>query len=111
MAISKATFSSDSLEEIYCPFSGQRVVDKDSGDISELPTLLFVHYGMAAMYAYVSSEFAAIVREAGAEVEDGHPVDSPEELAAKLTLPNAFFLVHDNGWNGINVYGFVVPFE
>jgi hypothetical protein len=93
--------------QIYCPFSGEPV-DKD-GEINPLPSLLFVHYGDAGLYAYSSPCFLELVRQAGLECEGEVPSDPPETIAPAIETTNAFVLEVDTGWNGVNAYGFAVP--
>jgi len=96
------------LDQVYCPFSGKAIQD-DDGEIAKLPSLLFVYYGNAGLYAYVSEQFLGFVKEANLECEDGLPADGPEEIAPKLDVKTAFLLEVDAGRNGVNAYGFVVP--
>lgn len=87
--------------KIFSPFTGQLVCDED-GEINESdPTLLFVYYGNAADFAYCSDRFKESLGE------DCSPFDI-EEACKSSNLPNALVIEVDNGWNGINFYGFVL---
>ena len=94
------------LEQVYCPFTGKPIHGDDG--VNAIRSLLFVYYGDAGDYGYVSH--ALVTMLTGLEIEcgaDDVPL-SPEELAKKLNVDRAFILEIDAGWNGINSYGFVV---
>jgi hypothetical protein len=88
------------LDQVYCPFTGQPV-HADEG-INSLETLVFVYYGNASEYAYVSEELL-----------DTLGVDelalTPEDAAARLDWKSCFLLAVDGGWNGVNFYCFRAP--
>ena len=89
-------------DAIYSPFSGQRV-DGPNGINDNDPTVLFVHYGNAGEYGFLSDQLREALTVAGVgKVEDL----SPDEIGEKLDVDSAFVLVVDAGWNGVNTYGF-----
>ena len=85
------------LHIVHSPFSGLPA-DGEDGPNENDRTLLFVNYGDAGMYAYISERVRALLPD----VED----TDPEELVAQLAIKNAVFFVVDTGWNGINTYAF-----
>jgi len=90
--------------EIYSPYTDQIVVDKD-GEINEGEgSLLFVYYGMAGGYAYISEKLKELIDE---DIEN---IDI-EGLTSKITINEGTLLEVDCGWNGINYYGFVNPYS
>lgn len=90
-----------SKHQIFSPFSGQ-AADGEDGPNDKDPTLLFVYYGDASLYAYVAD---SILRKLGCDHADSVE-DSPEAIAARLDVSGGLALKVDTGWNGVNVYGF-----
>ena len=95
------------LDQVYCPFTGQPVHTGDG--VRALPSLLFVYYGNAGEYGYVSDALVTMLKDIGIPCTADDVPLSPEELAEKLTSDRAFILEFDTGWNGVNSYGFIVP--
>ena len=52
------------------------------------------------MYAYISPRLRKTI-----DINDDNPID-PVELAQKIDINGAFILDVNNGWNGVNFYGF-----
>jgi hypothetical protein len=92
-------------DRLYHPFTGQAL----DGDRPEQPAgVLFIYYGDAGHYAYLSPALLERLAEIGIEC-DAHTCDiNPQELAGKLDWPGAFILEIDASWNGINWYGLEV---
>ena len=86
--------------QIYSPFSG-RPADTDDGANRDDPTLLFVYYGNAGIWEYVSPRLAPDLEEDRDELE----LD-PIELTELLEADSGLTMVVDTGWNGLNYYGF-----
>lgn len=86
------------LQQIYSPFSGLPVDGKDGPNESD-PTLLFVFYGDAAIYAYVSSRLQNVSDGDVEEIEI-------EKLSSTLSVDGGLILKVDTDWNGVNYYGF-----
>lgn len=87
------------LGQIYSPFSGLPAELNEEGPNEQDPTLLFVYYGMAGDWDYVSPRFPN---------ELTRFVDNlgPREMAEGLDIAGGILLVVDTDWNGINYYGF-----
>jgi len=106
MAIPVARVASE-LDQVYCPFTGQSVHSEDG--INSLPSLLFVYYGNAGEYAYISDAVVSMLKTLDIECTiDDIPL-KPEDLAQALESESAFVLEIDAGWNGIDSYAFVAP--
>jgi len=89
------------LGTVYSPFSGQ-AADSDDGANTGDPTLLFVYYGGATVWGYISPRVTEQV-----PTEAGDPEDlDPDELFALLEIDGAMVMVVDTDWNGVNYYGF-----
>ena len=89
------------LRDIYSPFSGlPSELGECGGEANQSdPSLLFIYYGNSSGYAYVSSRVVELV--------DGDPENfTPVELAERLAIEGGLVLQVDNGWNGVNSYGF-----
>jgi len=86
------------LEQIFSPFSGLPA-EKEEEPNEKDPTLLFIYYGDAAIYAYVSKRVHAIV---DGDVEDLEI----EELTKAISIDGGLMLEVDTDWNGVNFYGF-----
>jgi hypothetical protein len=87
------------LGQVFSPFSGQPTELNDEGPNQTDPTLLFVYYGMAGAWDYMSPRFPTEVTRFVDNVE-------PAELAESLDVDGAVMFVVDTDWNGINYYGF-----
>ena len=85
--------------EIYSPFSGL-AVDGETVDQGNDATVLFVYFGGAPVWGYVSHRVTALL--GGKDVEEL----APQEVSAQLSLTGAFVLEVDSGWNGVNYYCF-----
>ena len=85
--------------QVHSPFSGQPAEVNDKGANEADPTLLFVYYGMAAGWSYVSPRLPAEVTRFVDNIE-------PEDLAESLDVEGAVVFVVDADWNGVNYYGF-----
>ncbi len=85
------------LGQIYSPFSGLPA-DGEDGPNEGDPTLLFIYYGNASMFGYVSKR----VQDAVSDVED---IDI-DELPGILSVDGGVVFEVDTDWNGINYYGF-----
>ena len=86
------------LEQIFSPFSGLPA-DGDDGCNEKDSTLLFVYYGNAGLYAYVSERLQALV--------DGDVEDMDIEVLHSIaSVDGGLVLEVDTDHNGINFYGF-----
>ena len=108
MPVSVAKIVGD-LDQVFCPFTG-RAVHSDHG-VDALPTLLFVYYGNAGEYGYVSDALVRMLTDLNIKCSSDDIPVTPEELAQKLNSDRAFILELDAGWNGVNSYGFIVSSE
>jgi len=98
----KVEIEEQDVTEIFSPYTGKCVVDKD-GEINENDdSLLFVYAGMAGDYAYISDKLRDIVDE---DIES----INIEDLPSKIEANEGTLLEVDNGFNGINFYGFISP--
>lgn len=84
---------------IHSPFTGQPAETEDGPNEAD-PSLLFVHYGNVGEYAYISPRLEEVLKEQLSEDTD------PEELAGLVDLQGALVVRVDEGWNGVNHYGF-----
>jgi hypothetical protein len=89
--LAKTTYSG----QVHSPFSGFPS-DGDDGPNQDDGTLLFVYYGDADLFAYISD------RLGGATVDDASLDDV---LGAELPA-GCIVLEVDTEWNGVNFYGF-----
>ena len=96
MALSVGRIKSEN--QIYSPFSGLPAHGED-GPNEEDPTLLFVYYGDAGLYGYVSEHLQSII---GNDVEE----TLVEDMHSVVSDDGGFILEVDAGWNGVNTYGF-----
>ena len=93
--------------QVFSPLSGLPA-EVASGPNSADATLLFVHYGMAGLYGFVSDRIvAALELHSDVDVED----EDPENLLDLARIPGAFALQVDKGREGINTYGFAPALE
>lgn len=86
------------LTQIFSPFSGLPA-DGDKGPNQQDDTLLFVYYGDATQFAYVSSAVLDAVKADPDELE-------VEDLQEALSMKGGFIMEVDTDWNGVNYYGF-----
>ena len=91
-------------ERIFSPFTGQPV-ETDDG-LGHEPSTLFVYYGDAGEYAYVSPDLVRAFNQKGVECAEDDLPFAPDEVAEKLDLPACFMREIDSGWNGVNYYCF-----
>ena len=87
------------LGQVHSPFSGLPAELNEERPNEEDPTLLFVYYGMAGDWDYVSARFPS---------ELTRFIDNlgPTEMAEGLVIDGGILMVVDTDWNGINYYGF-----
>jgi|SRR6185312_4917410 len=86
------------LGTVYSPFSGLPA-DSEDGPNEADSTLLFVYYGDAGEWAYISPRLANDLPEDADEV-------GAVDLAETLQIEGGLLMVVDTDWNGINYYGF-----
>ncbi|MGW4018291.1 hypothetical protein ACWECW_18520 [Rhodococcus ruber] len=89
------------LGTVYSPFSGQ-ATETDDGSNTADPTLLFIYYGDAAIWDYISPR---VIEQVPGDSGDPEEL-GPDELAALLQIDGAMVMVVDTDWNGVNYYGF-----
>lgn len=89
-------------QSVFSPFTGA-VADGPDGPNENDPSLLFVHYGNAGLYAYISK--TVIDHLHGEDTADIEGL-TPDELIDQLSLPNAFALEVDTSRDGTKYYGF-----
>jgi len=92
-------------DQIYSPFSGQPA-DGEDGPNERDTTLLFIFYGDAGEYAYISEQFR---REANIKGIGEIDEVEPETLAKQVPIENSMLLKVNAAWNGINWYCFAPP--
>lgn len=87
------------LGQVYSPLSGLPAEVDDDGANQSDPTLLFVYYGMAGEWDYVSPRFPDEVTRI---------IDNlaPDEVADNLEIDGAIMLVVNTDWGGVNYYAF-----
>jgi len=90
-------------ESIFSPYTGE-AIDGPNGPNESDPSLLFIYYGDAGVYAYISKATKKNLESKG--IVDAEELE-PKDLIANLDIETAFSLEVDSGWNGINYYGFV----
>jgi hypothetical protein len=85
-------------DQIFSPFSGLPT-DGEDGPNEKDSTLLFVYYGNAGDYAYISKRLQNLL--------DGN-IESIaiETLHSVLSVDGGLILEVDTDWNGVNFYGF-----
>ena len=88
------------LNQIYSPFSGLPAETDDSANEAD-STLLFIYYGNASIWDYVSPRLTPGLVEDQDELE----LD-PFDLAKILEAQGGLVMVVDTDWNGVNYYGF-----
>lgn len=88
---------SESVEKIYSPYSGIAIDPEDGVDKSD-PSLLFTNFDNNG--GYVSQRLIDHLKG----VDDDSII--AEEEIARITIPGAVIFRHDNGWNGVMLYGF-----
>lgn len=89
------------LGTVHSPFSGQAADTEDGSNTSDT-TLLFVHYGDATIWDYISPRVLDQLPDDAGDPED---LD-PEGLAALLDIDGGMVMVVDTDRNGVNHYGF-----
>jgi len=90
-------------EQIFSPFSG-KPADGEEGPNEKDESLQWIYYGDAGLFGYVSPIFASMAKAAG--VSSVEEIGDPEDLIAKVALPNSLVFKVDTGWNGTNYYCF-----
>ncbi|UPG69161.1 hypothetical protein [Gordonia hongkongensis] len=88
------------LGAVHSPFSGLPAENEDGPNNAD-PTLLFIFYGDATHWGYISPKLAETL---GAD-EDELELE-PEDLEECLTIDGGIVLRVDTDWSGVNVYGF-----
>jgi len=86
------------LEQIFSPFSGLPA-DGEDGPNGKDSTLLFVYYGTAGEYAYISKRLQNLVDGNIEDIDIG-------TLHSVLSVDGGLILEVDTDWNGVNFYGF-----
>jgi len=86
------------LEQVFSPFSGLPA-DGEGGPNEKDPTLLFVYYGNAGDYAYISNRLQNLVDGNVESIDIGM-------LHSALSIDGGLILEVDTDWNGVNFYGF-----
>jgi hypothetical protein len=86
------------LGQIFSPFSGHPS-DGENGPNVEDASLLFVFYGDASSFAFVSVRIQELIHADVASLEI-------KDLANLLEIEGGLILEVDTDWNGINYYGF-----
>lgn len=95
---------SDDGKSVCSPFTDQPAEIEDRPNEAD-PSLLFIYYGSAGIYAYVSE----YLKEHPSLLDIGSPDDldiEPEDLARRIDIDGASVYEVDCGWNGVNFYGF-----
>tara|TARA_B100000795_G_scaffold18067_1_gene12015 strand:+ start:511 stop:822 length:312 start_codon:yes stop_codon:yes gene_type:complete len=88
--------------EVFSPYTGNCVTGKDGEIIETDKSLLFVYSGMDGSYAYVSKQLKGLIN-VDIEIENIDILD----LESKISHIEGTLIEVDNGWNGINYYGFI----
>jgi hypothetical protein len=86
--------------EVFSPYTGNCVTGKDGEIIENDESLLFVYIGMVEDYGYISERFRDLV---DVEIESMDILD----LESKINNIKGTLIEVDNGWNGVNYYGFI----
>ena len=87
---------------IYSPFSGLPAVTEEDGENKDDPTLLFTWVGNAGVYGYISPRLQDLL---GQNVEDIEDINI-DDLPSLLNIEGGLILAVDEGFNGVNYYGF-----
>lgn len=87
------------LEQIHSPFSGLPAEVPEGGPNEADATLLFVYYGNAADFSYISAHVKS-------QLPENAVCNSPDQLADILSFDGGLVLEVDTDWNGVNWYGF-----
>jgi hypothetical protein len=89
---------------IYSPYTGNAPHDME-GEINENdPSLLYVYWGMAGDFGYISDKFREIIDQ---EIENDIDMWSLDNLLSNEE--GILFEVDCGRWNGVNFYGFIDP--
>ena len=89
---------------IYSPFSGLPAVsekDYDGGNKDD-PTLLFTWFGNVGQYGYLSPRLQDFLDQNVEDIED----INIDDLPSLLNIEGGLILAVDEGFNGVNYYGF-----
>ena len=84
--------------QVYSPFSGEPA-DGETGPNETDASVLFVYYGNAGEFAYVSDRMKTLTDL------DREQLDI-EALHGAITINGGVIMEVDNDWNGVNHYGF-----
>ena len=85
--------------QVFSPYSGLPADGEDGVNETD-STLLFVYYGDAGLFAFISDRLTNILEVSEEEVT----IEDIQKAIMKLN--GAFVLKVDTGWNGANSYGF-----
>ncbi|MFD5808200.1 hypothetical protein [Rhodococcus aetherivorans] len=83
---------------IHSPFSGEAAETEDGPNDGD-QTLLFVYYGDATVWDYISPRLADQLPDNAEDLE-------PDELVELIEIESGLVMVVDTDWNGVNYYGF-----
>jgi hypothetical protein len=87
---------------IYSPFSGLPAVTEEDGENKDDPTLLFTWVGNAGVYGYISLRLQDLLDQNLEDIED----INIDDLPSLLNIDGGLILAVDEGFNGVNYYGF-----
>ncbi|WP_417517887.1 hypothetical protein [Marinobacter sp.] len=96
MAVKKVSIKQP--ETLYSPFSGDSALIGDEANSSD-DTLLFIYYGNANAFAYVSDRLLRAIGKSEDELEI-------EDLLDDARLDDTVVFEADDEWNGLNYFGF-----
>jgi hypothetical protein len=88
------------IEAFFSPYSGKPAELGDGRLNGSDPTLLFVYCGNAAHFAYLGQRMAQLLESRG--IDDA----CPNDIAQSILLEGAVIFAINNGWDGVNFYGF-----
>lgn len=96
MAVAKVSIKQP--ETLYSPFSGDSALIGDEAN-SDDNTLLFIYYGAANTFAYISERLLKAIGKSEDEIE-------LEDLLDNARLDDTVVFEADDDWNGLNYFGF-----
>lgn len=96
MAVVKVSIKQPEI--LYSPFSGDSALIGDDAN-SDDNTLLFIYYGGANTFAYVSERLLKAIGKSEDELE-------LEDLLDDTQLDDTAVFEADDSWNGLNYFGF-----
>ncbi len=89
---------------VYFPLYGKAATSSNGPNVRD-PDLLFVYFGMAGDWGYVSKSVREAVEAAGKKLDRL----SPRAVCRLLDLPSAICLEVDTGWNGVDWFAWKRP--